>query len=62
MTEQELAQKIIDEAKHWTEVQYTAKGGLPGTDVYFRNQAQARLELLNYIKETFIEKRENAQL
>jgi hypothetical protein len=60
MTEQELAQKIIDEAKHWTEVQYTTKGGLVGTDVYFRNQAQARLELLDHIKKTFIETRENA--
>jgi hypothetical protein len=60
MTEQELAQKIIDEAKHWTEVQYTAKGGLVGTDVFFRNQARARLELLDHIRKTFIESRENA--
>jgi hypothetical protein len=60
MTEQELAQKIIDEAKHWTEVQYTAKSNVIGGNAYYRNQAQARLELLDHIKKTFIEMRSNA--
>jgi purine-nucleoside phosphorylase len=60
MTEQELAQKIIDEAKHWTEVQYTSKSNLTGSDAFYRNQVTARLELLDHIKSTFIEMRSNA--
>jgi len=60
MNEQELAQKIIDNAKHWTETQYTTNSGIVGTDAYYRNQAKARLELLDHIKKTFIEMRENA--
>jgi purine-nucleoside phosphorylase len=62
MNDKELAQKIIDEAKHWTEMQYNIKAGIVGAEAYYRNQAQARLELLEHIKETFIEMRENAEL
>jgi len=60
MNEKELAQKILDESKHWIEMQYNMKSGITGSEAYYRNQAQARLELLEHIKKTFIEMRENA--
>jgi hypothetical protein len=52
--------KILEEARQWTNAEYEAKGGQPGTDRYFMAQQLARLTLLMHIQETYIEKKEDA--
>lgn len=60
MTEKELAEKIIAEAQRWTENQFTLQAGIPGTDAQTHNEAKARIELVEHIKQTYKEMRENA--
>jgi hypothetical protein len=61
MNKKQLA-KVLEEARVWTNSEYELKGGNPETDRYYIQQQLARLTLLHYIEETYIEQRENAQL
>jgi len=60
MSERELAESIIAEAQRWTESQYTLQAGIPGNDSSSRNEAKARIELVEHIKNTYKEMRANA--
>ena len=60
MSEKELAERIIAEAQRWTESQFTLQGLIPGNDSVSRNDAKARIELVEHIKQTYKEMRENA--
>jgi hypothetical protein len=60
MTETELAEKIIEEAQRWTQKQFTLTPGVPGTDPASEHDARARIELIEHIKQTYKEMRENA--
>jgi hypothetical protein len=61
MNTKQLA-KVLEEARQWTNAEYEAKGGNPETDRYHIQKQIARLELLHYIADTYIEKRDNGQL
>jgi hypothetical protein len=60
MKEEELAEKIIEEAQRWTERQFTMSSSVPGTDIASEHEAKARVELIQHIKQTYKEMRENA--
>jgi hypothetical protein len=60
MNKKHLA-KVLEEARLWTNAEYEAKT-TPETNRYHIQKQIARLELLNYIADTYTEKRENAQL
>jgi hypothetical protein len=60
MNEQELAESIIAEAQRWTQNQYTLQVGIPFRDSTTENEAKARIELIQHIKQTLKEMRENA--
>jgi hypothetical protein len=60
MSERELAERIIAEAQRWTESQFTLQAGIPGMDSAIRNEAKARIELVEHIKQTLKEMRANA--
>jgi hypothetical protein len=60
MNEQELAEQIIAEAQRWTQNQYTLQVGIPFRDSTIENEAKARIELIQHIKQTLKEMRENA--
>jgi hypothetical protein len=60
MSERELAERIIAEAQRWTESQFTLQAGIPGMDSAIRNEAKARIELVEHIKQTYKEMREIA--
>ena len=60
MNEKELAERIIVEAQKWTEAQFTLQDGVPGMTAQTRNEAKARIELIEHIKQTLKETRENA--
>jgi hypothetical protein len=60
MTEKELAERIIDEAQNWTQKQFTLTPGVPGPDSASEHDARARIELIEHIKQTYKEMRENA--
>jgi hypothetical protein len=60
MREHELAERIIEEAQRWTERQFTMASAVPGTDIASEHEAKARVELIQHIKQTYKEMRENA--
>jgi hypothetical protein len=60
MNEKELAERIIAEAQRWTENQFTLQDGVPGMKAQTRNEAKARIELIEHIKQTLKEMRSNA--
>jgi hypothetical protein len=60
MNNKQLA-KVLEEARVWTNAEYEAKT-TPETNRYHIQKQIARLELLNYIADTYIEQRENAKL
>jgi len=60
MNEKELAERIIDEAKRWTENQFTLQAKDSLKDSVNLTEAIARLKLIEHIKETLKEMRENA--
>jgi hypothetical protein len=60
MNEHEIAERIIVEAQRWTENQYTLQVGIPFRDSTTENEAKARIELIQHIKQTLKEMRENA--
>jgi hypothetical protein len=60
MTETELAERIIQEAQSWTQKQFTLKAGVPGANSASEHDARARIELIEHIKQTYKEMRENA--
>jgi hypothetical protein len=60
VNERELAERIIAEAQRWTETQFTLQDGVPGMTAQTRNEAKARIELIQHIKQTLKEMRENA--
>jgi hypothetical protein len=60
MNEKELAEQIIVEAQRWTQNQFTLQAGIPGMDSASRNEAKARIELVEHIKQTLKEMREIA--
>jgi hypothetical protein len=60
MSEKELAERIIAEAQRWTENQFTLQDGVPGMTAQTRNEAKARIELIEHIKQTLKETREIA--
>ena len=60
MNEQQLAEQIIAEAQRWTQNQYTLQVGIPFRDSTTENEAKARIELIQHIKQTLKEMRENA--
>jgi hypothetical protein len=60
MNEKELAEQIIAEAQRWTQNQYTLQVGIPFRDSTTENEAKARIELIQHIKQTLKEMRENA--
>ena len=60
MNEKELAERIIAEAQRWTENQFTLQDGVPGMKAQTRNEAKARIELIEHIKQTLKETREIA--
>jgi len=60
MNERELAERIIAEAQRWTENQYTLQVGIPFRDSTTENEAKARIQLIQHIKQTLKEMRENA--
>ena len=60
MNEKELAERIIAEAQRWTESQYTLQVGIPFRDSVTENEAKARIELIQHIKQTLKEMREIA--
>jgi hypothetical protein len=60
MNNKQLA-KVLEEARVWTNAEYEAKT-TPETNRYHIQKQIARLELLNFIADTYIEQRENAKL
>lgn len=60
MNKKQLA-KLIEDARNWTNAEYQAKS-TPETDRYHIQKQIARLELLHYIADTYLEKRENGEL
>ena len=60
MNQKQLA-KVLEEARVWTNAEYEAKT-TPETNRYHIQKQIARLELLHYIADTYIEQRENAKL
>jgi hypothetical protein len=60
MNEKEIAERIIAEAQRWTENQFTLQDGVPGMTAQTRNEAKARIELIEHIKQTLKEMRTNA--
>jgi tRNA(Ser,Leu) C12 N-acetylase TAN1 len=60
MNEHEIAERIIIEAQRWTEKQYTLQVGIPFRDSTTENEAKARIELIQHIKQTLKEMRANA--
>jgi hypothetical protein len=60
MNEQQLAEQIIAEAKRWTENQFTLQAKDSLKDSVNLTEAIARLKLIEHIKETLKEMRENA--
>jgi hypothetical protein len=60
MNEKQLAEQIIAEAQRWTQNQYTLQVGIPFRDSTTENEAKARIELIQHIKQTLKEMRENA--
>lgn len=60
MNKKQLA-KVLEEARVWTIAEYEAKT-TPETDRYHIQKQIARQELLHYLADTYIEKKENAQL
>jgi hypothetical protein len=60
MNEQELADRIIAEAKRWTENQFTLQAKDSLKDSVNLTEAIARLKLIEHIKETLKEMRANA--
>jgi hypothetical protein len=60
MNEQQLADQIIAEAKRWTENQFTLQAKDSLKDSVNLTEAIARLKLIDHIKETLKEMRENA--
>jgi tRNA(Ser,Leu) C12 N-acetylase TAN1 len=60
MNEHEIAERIIVEAQRWTEKQYTLQVGIPFRDSTTENEAKARIELIQHIKQTLKEMRANA--
>jgi tRNA(Ser,Leu) C12 N-acetylase TAN1 len=60
MNEHEIAERIIVEAQRWTEKQYTLQVGIPFRDSITENEAKARIELIQHIKQTLKEMRANA--
>jgi hypothetical protein len=60
MNNKQLA-KVLEEARLWTIAEYEAKT-TPETNRYHIQKQIARLELLHYIADTYIEQRENAKL
>jgi hypothetical protein len=60
MNEKELAERIIAEAQRWTQNQYTLQVEIPFRDSTTENEAKARIELIQHIKQTLKEMRENA--
>jgi hypothetical protein len=60
MNEKQLAEQIIVEAQRWTQNQYTLQVGIPFRDSTTENEAKARIELIQHIKQTLKEMRENA--
>jgi hypothetical protein len=60
MNKKQLA-KVLEDARLWTNNEYETKHS-PETDRYHIQKQIARLELLNYIADTYIEQRENAKL
>ena len=53
--------KVLEDARVWTNAEYEAKT-TPETNRYHIQKQIARLELLHYIADTYIEQRENAKL
>jgi len=60
MNKKHLAQ-VLEEARAWTNAEYESKT-TPETDGYHIQKLIGRLQLLNYIADTYIEQRENAKL
>jgi hypothetical protein len=60
MNKKQLA-KVLEDARAWTNNEYETKHS-PETDRYHIQKQIARLELLHYIADTYIEQRENAKL
>ena len=60
MNKKHIAQ-VLEEARVWTNAEYEAKT-TPETNRYHIQKQIARLELLHYIADTYIEQRENAKL
>lgn len=60
MNKRQLA-KLIDEARHWINREYERKT-TPETDRYHIQKQIARLELLHYIADTYLEQEQNAKL
>jgi hypothetical protein len=52
---------VLEDARLWTNAEYEAKT-TPETNRYHIQKQIARLELLHYIADTYIEQRENAKL
>lgn len=61
MNKKHLA-KVLEDARLWTNNEYAEKGGNPETDRYHIQRQIARLSLIHYIEETYIEKKEDAKL
>jgi hypothetical protein len=60
MNEQELAERIIAEAQRWTETQFTLQAKDSLKDSVNLTEAIARMKLIDHIKYTIKEMRENA--
>jgi hypothetical protein len=60
MNEQELAERIIAEAQRWTETQFTLQAKDSLKDSVNLTEAIARMKLIDHIKNTIKEMRENA--
>ena len=60
MNKKQLA-KLIEDARNWTNAEYQAKTTLE-TDRYHIQKQIARLELLHYLADNYLEKRENGEL
>lgn len=53
--------KLLEEARVWTNTEYESKT-TPETNRYHIQKQIARLELLHYLADTYIEKKDNAEL
>lgn len=50
-----IARRIINEAEEWSLRAYEETKGRAGVEQFYNNRFTARMSLINYLKETFLQ-------